>query len=174
MPIAEVRISTISEYLAAIEALSGFNPKLWFRGHQSILHTLKPTIYRAPFESKFEEEFQIQFKSRAIPYLKADVGSADYWHWLFLMQHHGVPTRLLDWSSSALIALGFAILYRTAEHVAVEAVVWCLNPLNLNTENRVRVILRNNERIPIVSLKKIESIYKFNPCKYPVNRTTLN
>jgi hypothetical protein len=36
------------------------------------------------------------------------------WEPYFMMQHHGVPIRLLDWSDGALIALHFAVGRKTA------------------------------------------------------------
>jgi hypothetical protein len=53
------------------------------------------------------------------------------WEWYFLMQHSGAPTRLLDWTESALIALFFAVRGKVAAKED-DASVWILEPWKLN------------------------------------------
>ena len=83
--------------------------------------------------------FLSKFKSLATPYIDylptppLPNGVESYWSWLFQMQHYGVPTRLLDWSRDALVALFFATNPEDSSLVrGIDAAVWVLNPVTLN------------------------------------------
>lgn len=103
---------------------------IWFRGHAHAAWPLLPGTYRAPYRQVSEHRYRHDFFLRAQPFLgEATSAPATDWDWYFLMQHYGMPTRLLDWTESALVALYFAV--QTAEGDAPGS-VWVLYPRAIN------------------------------------------
>jgi hypothetical protein len=73
-----------------------------------------------------------EFMRRAHHYLPDVPGNDNWFEWLALMQHHGAPTRLLDWTYSPPIAVHFALSHasrqpNTALAVWMVNTEWCAN-----------------------------------------------
>ena len=104
----------------------------WFRGHSEIFGSLSPGIHREPFCSAARENIEFwaaqRFRLRAASYTANLPAWDDYVSWLLLMQHHGAPIRLLDWTENVLVGLYFAV----RDSKGTDGELWCMHHGELN------------------------------------------
>lgn len=127
-------ISTISDLIVHLkEDFNDANTDIWYRGQANKSWDLTPGFYRNDMGIS-ESTLLKKFKQSASMLLNKD--PANTFSWMFLMQHYGLPTRLLDWSESPLISLYFA-LENYEKHENTDAILWCLKPTELNNEANI-------------------------------------
>ena len=134
-------IASIAEYTTALQGVSASGVRPWFRGVRDADYDLQPTLYRRTDLTSFaqfaglEQKLLTEFKHRSPPFVgKIPVDALEL---LFLMQHYGIPTRLLDWTENPFVALFFALEAVRLTGAQRDAAVWVLNPLALNKSSLV-------------------------------------
>ncbi|UEG54916.1 FRG domain-containing protein [Mucilaginibacter daejeonensis] len=129
-------VINIQDYAALIEKIKtnsenkGNKTDLLFRGQNSD-SPLLPKLARLTLKGKItniEKLMLEEFKRGILPL--SEFQPENNWDLLALAQHHGLPTRLLDWTYSALVALWFTVS-RPAKidknKQPLDGVVWILN-----------------------------------------------
>ena len=108
-PDPDLIAARLRRWRAFLEWVDQHSDSAWvFRGMGDVDFRLLPSIGRVPNYSLARERSVLAGFRRAVPLHQSDNGFRD-WEYLALAQHHGVPTRLLDWSTNPLVAAYFAV-----------------------------------------------------------------
>src|SRR5260370_562857 len=135
---------TLSSVSALFERIQSFNEAKWaFRG-QGTDRVLSTGIQRVAIRPGVAEDYvEREFRRRAHQYVTDMPRDHDDLEWLALMQHHGAPTRLLDWTRSPHVAAFFAAqssnsanpFITTERGKAIEPfVIWAVDAESVNAE----------------------------------------
>ncbi len=113
--------------------LKRFRSAYVYRGLSDARYKLKSTLIRLGGEyDQLEGHLLRNFKKYA--HRNPAPGNSS-WNWLAVAQHHGLPTRLLDWTYSPYVALHFATA--NVFKYNIDGVIWCVN------------YVRSNESLPL-------------------------
>ena len=131
--IVEIDLKNWDEIHWLANKLDGFI----FRGQANACWELKTSIERCfekykpvlPMYENKEHWILHEFKEKFHLYSQHPPAESNNFEWLALLQHHGCPTRLLDFSESIYIAAYFAVSESTSD-----ASIWVINTHSLKKQ----------------------------------------
>lgn len=153
----ESAVKTIPDYLKLVLNISkewGLqHGDIWYRGIANEDMGLVPGVVWRDISEGIEESLISSFLIDGNSKLKQDINCQ--WELYSMMQHYGLPTRLLDWSKSPLIAAYFALESENDD----DRVVWVMDPFELNRIN----MDKHEVFVPHKNLKEETSVEPYLP-----------
>ncbi|MBN2863379.1 MAG: FRG domain-containing protein [Bacteroidales bacterium] len=123
-------VKSLRDYISAVNYISHvFSDNLWYRGHAKNTFQNLPSLLREDTWMDNDYSYQAEYNIFKTFKRKSKIKKETDYEYLHLMQHYGLPTRLLDWTESSLIALFFAIEDPTK---CAQPEVWIIDPWDFN------------------------------------------
>jgi hypothetical protein len=145
--------------------LQRFRSPFAFRGLARSDHTLASSLVRLAEPAADVKRLELALLRNFRKYAHGETTRADsIWDWLALGQHRGLPTRLLDWTYSPLVALHFAT--ENTRQFNENGVVWCVNFVEANKRlpRRLKQILQQegSDTFTVEMLSGFRSLRQFD------------
>lgn len=113
-------------------ATNRYRSEFAYRGVSNVAHGLQTSLQRIGRRPSEVEYHLIRNFQKYSP-INTLIDSYDnIWNWISLGQHHGLPTRLLDWTFSPNVALHFM-----TDHLStfnVDGAIWMVNFIELKNQ----------------------------------------
>lgn len=151
-------IDNLDDILKYISVFKKEHGIVWFRGHSNINYRLNSGLYRIDKNLSIVRDSENNifncFINYGDSYCNQFYENKD-WNVLFLMQHYGLPTRLLDWTDSFITALYFAIKDKKEGE---SACIWMLSPIGLNKRCKNLYEGGNDSRFENIGLLTLDTL----------------
>ncbi|MHC4941591.1 MAG: FRG domain-containing protein [Planctomycetota bacterium] len=143
-----LRVNNVNDLMNAVYAtMKRFDGQhLWWRGQARNVWDVIPPLYQNGYGSN-EHNLALIFQNKAKVRHSRCPDPADRRSWLLLMHHYGLPTRLLNWSESVLVAAYFAVSEK--KFMEETGSLWGLEPTKLNASQSERkgILVHQDEEV---------------------------
>ena len=145
------KIKNVGDLLRALELTAKHfeGAVAYWRGHGEIDWKLLASAHRIDLE-RYEQNIAGQFYRQAKIRHASCPDDGDTASWVFLMQHYGLPTRLIDWSESVFIGAYFAVCDPKKKDET--GALWALSPGRLNKNQIGREMMLGPENPSVIEL----------------------
>lgn len=169
----EYRIESLSDFIGVITDLSsqGFT---FFRGDKNRdNYSLVPKVYLPLYNNLLKHLDEAIEEFSALNLGRNNLVSNGFLEDMINAQHYELPTRLLDWTESALIALFFAV--SSVKDSNSDSIVWALNPIVLNSRTNflqkfgyVPIFPSKQDKELVAELENYYKAIKDGDAKHPI------